>query len=194
MSNYQSLSDETLFSLLCNDDHGAYTEIYNRYSGVLYVHAFRRIRNREEAKDLIHELFTAMWVKREQIMLNTALSSYLYQSVRNRVIDRVSRQKRELIYMGSITGSGEETGATDFAVRQKDLHQLIEKEIDALPEKMKVIFRMSRNAYMSHKEISNELSISEHTVRKQINNALKVLKPKLSKYLDLFILLSFWFH
>jgi RNA polymerase sigma-70 factor (ECF subfamily) len=153
----------------------------------LYVHAYRRINNREEAKDLIHELFTVLWVKRQQIVLKTSLSAYLYKSVRNRVIDLVNRQKLEIIYIDSLPAINQETEAADFEIRKKDLRQLIEKEIDALPEKMKVVFKMSRNGFMSHKEISNELSISELTVRKQINNALKVLKPKLSKLLMFFL-------
>jgi RNA polymerase sigma-70 factor (family 1) len=183
MPEYQSYSDEKLFSLLCNDDHEAYTEIYKRFSGLLYVHAYRRIRNREEAKDLIHELFTALWLKRDQIMLRTTLSAYLYKSVRNRVIDLITRQKREMTYIDSLPENSRETNAADFMIRHNGLQQLIEKEIDALPEKMRIVFRMSRDGYLSHKEISKELSISELTVRKQINNALKVLKPKLSKLL-----------
>lgn len=187
MPNYQSFSDDELFSLLCNDDHRAYAEIYNRYSGILYVHAYRRLRNREEAKDLIHELFAALWSKRDQIVLKTVLSAYLFKSVKNRVIDLVTRQKREVIYINSLTDSLEQaTNVTDHALRQKELNLLIEKEIDSLPEKMKMVFNLSRKAHLSHKEISGELGISEFTVRKQINNALKVLKPRLSKLLSLF--------
>ena len=188
MPNYQSFSDDELFSLICIDDHKAYAEVYDRYSGILYVHAYRRLRNREEAKDLIHELFTVLWSKRDQIVLKTALSAYLFQSVRNRVIDLVSRQKREVIYMNSVEEAWEPaTDITDHAVRQKELDLLIEKEIDALPAKMKVVFNLSRKAHLSHKEISERLDISEFTVRKQINNALKVLKPKLSRLLSLFL-------
>jgi RNA polymerase sigma-70 factor (family 1) len=188
MPNYQSFSDDELFSLIRIDDHKAYAEVYDRYSGILYVHAYRRLRNREEAKDLIHELFAVLWSKRDQIVLKTALSAYLFQSVRNRVIDLVSRQKREVIYMNSVEGAWEpSTDVTDHAVRQKELDLLIEKEIDALPAKMKLVFNLSRKAHLSHKEISERLDISEFTVRKQINNALKVLKPKLSRLLSLFL-------
>lgn len=188
MPNYQPFTDDQLLLLLCNDDHQAYAEIYNRYSGVLYVHAYRRLRNREEAKDLIHELFAALWSKRDQISVQTALSAYLYTAVKNRVIDLVSRQKRQELYVNSLEKSWlQETNVTDHLLRQKELSLLIEKEIDALPEKMRHVFNLSRKSHLSHKEISEVLDISELTVRKQINNALKVLKPKLSRLLSLFI-------
>ncbi len=189
MAGYHLLSDAELFALLCNDDHNAYTEIYDRYSGLLYVHAYKRIRDREEARDLIHELFTALWSKREQIILKTELSAYLYRAVRNRVIDLVNHQKMQASYINSFEGFlNNGTNITDHSVRQKELNKLIEKEIAALPEKMQQVFNLSRNEYMSHKEISETLEISELTVRKQINNALKVLRPKLSKLLSLFFL------
>ncbi len=182
MPDHKTLSDAQLFSLLCNGDHQAYTEIYDRYSGLLYIHAYKRIRNREEARDLIHELFTVLWIKRDQILLKTELSSYLYRSVRNRVIDLVNHSKIQTKYISFLEG-GLHNGSdiTDHTVRMKELSQLIEKEVAALPEKMKQVFILSRNQQLSHKEISEELDISEVTVRKQINNALKVLRPKLSK-------------
>ncbi|WP_133576494.1 RNA polymerase sigma factor [Pedobacter metabolipauper] len=186
MPSYQLYSDDELFALLCNGDHGAYTEIYNRYSGLLYIHAYRRLKDRDEARDLIHELFTTLWVKRDQMTIKTALSSYLYKAVRNRIIDLVMRKKREIMYANSLDEDWESaTGNTDHAVRQSDLHRLINKEIEALPEKMKIVFNLSRKGYLSHKEISDKLEISELTVRKQINNALKILKPKLSRFLML---------
>lgn len=187
MRGYHLLSDADLFVLLCDGDHKAYTEIYDRYSGLLYVHAYKRIRDREEARDLIHELFTVLWVKREEISLKTELSAYLYRSVRNRVIDLVNHQKLQASYINTFDDfltNG--TNITDHAIRHKELARLIEKEIEALPEKMKQVFILSRDQHMSHKEISETLGISELTVRKQINNSLKLLRPKLSKLFSLF--------
>lgn len=191
MPEYEPLTDTELFALLCNGDHRAYTEIYDRYSGRLYVHAYKRIRNREEARDLIHELFTVLWSKRDQIVLKTELSAYLYRAVRNRVIDLVNHNKLQSSYISSFDGFfNNGTNITDHAVRQKELSLLIEKEIDALPEKMKQVFNLSRNEFRTHREISETLDISELTVRKQINNALKVLRPKLGKLLSFFFFIA----
>lgn len=189
MPGYQSLTDAELFLMLCDDDHGAFTEIYDRYSGLLYIHAYKRIRNREEARDLIHELFTALWSNRDQLILRAELSAYLYKSVRNRVIDLVNRTKLQNRYIRSFDGLlNNGTNITDHAIREKELALLIESEIDKLPEKMRLVFSMSRNEYRSHKEISEALKISELTARKQVNSALKVLRPKLGKLRTFFLL------
>jgi len=59
---------------------------------------------------------------------------------------------------------------------------MIEQEIDALPEKMREVFRLSRDNGLSHKEIANQLSLSEYTVSNQITSALKVLRVKLGAF------------
>jgi DNA-directed RNA polymerase specialized sigma24 family protein len=60
MTAYQSLTDKQLTDLLRSGDHSAYNEIYNRYSRLLYFHAYNKLRDSETAKDLLQELFTAV--------------------------------------------------------------------------------------------------------------------------------------
>jgi len=48
-----------------------------------------------------------------------------------------------------------------------------------LPPKMKTVFELSRKANLSHKEIATQLDLSESTVKKHVNNALKILRGKL---------------
>ncbi|MOA47112.1 RNA polymerase sigma factor [compost metagenome] len=47
---------------------------------------------------------------------------------------------------------------------------------------MKEVFELSRKNHLSHKEIADELGISEKTVKKQISNVLKILKVRLDRY------------
>ncbi|MNL67317.1 RNA polymerase sigma factor [compost metagenome] len=66
---------------------------------------------------------------------------------------------------------------------------MIEKEIAALPQKMREVFELSRKQNLSHKEIAEQLGISEQTVSKQVTNALKILKTKLGLMLYLVFLI-----
>ncbi|MNL14213.1 RNA polymerase sigma factor [compost metagenome] len=65
-------------------------------------------------------------------------------------------------------------------MRHNNLVALIEKEIEALPEKMRIVFELSRKNAMTRKEISEHLGLPENTVRTNMNRALKILKGKLS--------------
>ncbi len=173
-------SDSHLFGLLCEDNTEAFSEIYNRYKGVLFVHSFKMLRDKDEAKDVVQELFTHLWAKRHELRLNHSLSSYLYSSVRNRVLDIIAHKKVKDRYINSLEPffkSGVFT--TDEYVRSKELQSTIEKEISFLPPKMREVFELSRDAELSHKEIASKLNISDKTVKKQISKSLNLLRQKL---------------
>jgi hypothetical protein len=57
MSSYSILSDIELVFLLKEGDKNAFNEIYERYKYILHAHAINKIRDREEARDIIQEVF-----------------------------------------------------------------------------------------------------------------------------------------
>ncbi|WP_316842282.1 RNA polymerase sigma-70 factor [Pedobacter gandavensis] len=189
MLNYETIPDNELAGLLRSGDRGAFTEIYNRYKWLLHSHAYKWIQDREEAKDIIHELFVALWTKRESLSFPDNLSAYLYTAVRNRIFNVISQQKTASKYLNSLQAFiDEEQRATDHLVREKQLTLLIEKEIAALPAKMRAVFELSRKEQLSHKEIAEQLSLSEQTVRKHVQHALKILRVKLGIMAFLFLI------
>lgn len=186
MISYTTLADTDLVAYLKDGDKAAFTEIYNRYKGLLYIHAYHKLRNQSEADDVVHELFAVLWTKRHDLVLRTHLSGYLYQAVRNRVIDLISHKKVASEYMVSLQHFIDHSIAeTDHLVRANELAALIEKEITALPSKMRVVFELSRKANLSHKEIATKLELSEMTVKKHVNNALKILRGKFGIFIYL---------
>ncbi|TKC12772.1 RNA polymerase sigma-70 factor [Pedobacter polaris] len=188
MSTVHHHSDEELFALLQKDSHVAYKEIYQRYSRLLYLHAYKKLGERELARDFTQDLLTTLWVKRSETTIKTVLSSYLYTAMRNRVLDYFAHKNLQSNYISFVENyTFHENDVTDHLIRQKQLMQMIEDEIAALPRKMREVFKMSRMQHLTHREIAVKLAISEQTVRKQIQNALKIMRPKLR------ILLAFYF-
>jgi len=188
MAFYNSYTDLELIALLKKDDKVALAEIYRRYQGVLYSHAYRRLPDREEVRDIIQELFVYLWSNRKQLHMTVSLSSYLYASVRNRVLNQYRNKKVRDNFAASLQefiDQGE--NVIEEQLREKELALLVEKEIAALPDQMRLVFEMSRKLEMSHNEIAGALNLSPHTVRNQVHNALKILRVKLGANI-LFIL------
>ena len=179
MPTYQNLNDYELTALLKDGDRGAFTEIYNRYHWLLHIHAYKWMRNREEAKDIIHELFSNIWSKHQTLSFEPNLSAYLYASTRNRIFNLVSRKKIESSYITSLeTFINQGECVTDYLVRENQLKEIIEKEIEAMPPKMRTVFELSRKQNLTHKQIAEKLDISEQTVRKHVQHALHTLRVK----------------
>lgn len=183
-NNYVFFSDKDLFLLVKDDCEEAYTEIYNRYKVVLFIHAYKFIQNEEEVKDILQELFTALWIKRKEIELRGSVSSYLYTSIKNRVLDRIAHTQVANKYIESIKDyidKGEYI--TDEALRERELRLIIEKGVEDMPLRMKEVYELSRNQDLSYKQIAQKLDISENTVRKQIYNALRLLRLRINTIL-----------
>jgi RNA polymerase sigma-70 factor, ECF subfamily len=191
MHTYQNFSDQALILLLQQGNKEAYAEIYERYKNLLYNHAYKKLGNQEEVKDVLQELFTNLWNKRADIPVTMNLSGYLYAGIRNRILNLLSHKQVENKYIASLQQFiGEEAYTTDLAIREKEFAALIQKEIDQLPPKMREVFLLSRSAYLTHQEIAERLSISEQTVAKQVTNALRILRVRLGSLIILLIFAS----
>ncbi|TCD02732.1 RNA polymerase sigma-70 factor [Pedobacter psychroterrae] len=190
MPDYKTYSDSQLTDLLKTADHAAYTEIYNRYYHLMFVFAYKKLRDEDQAKDFVQELFTNLWVKREQLQETTNLTAFLYTALRNKVLNYIARQKVESKYIQSLkdyTNTGS-IAHTDHLVREKQFQDHIDKEIQALPKKMRKAFELSRIEHLANRDIADKLNVTENNVSQHINNAIRILRTKLSA---IFVLLLF---
>ncbi len=111
---------------------------------------------------------------------NTALLDVLTR--RQEVLDQIAQKKVRANYLESLAAFVEENqDCTIEALTQKELLLALDEEIGKLPAKMKVIFEMRIRKHLSYQEIADELEISDKTVKKQVSNAIAILKPRLSK-------------
>lgn len=192
MDKNRLYSDAELVDFLKSGEEAAFSQIYKRYWYVLYHHAIKMVRDEDEATDVVQEVFTSLWSKPNNIKLNSSLSYYLHSCVRNYVLNLFNREKIRTAYFSSLQYTLDEGGLlSDRILMQKELSLIVETQISLLPEKMRKVFELSRNSHLSHKEISQELGISEATVKKQIHNAIKILRFKLT---SLFILIITFYY
>lgn len=191
-SDLPLIPDAELLQLLKAGDRSAYEQIYHRYKFVLHNHAWNKTRNREEAQDTIQEIFTMLWAKRESLDVNVNLSGYLYTSLRNYILNQMVRKEVRNKYIVSIQSFvDQDTVVADHRVRENQLRELIEKEVAALPPRMREVFELSRKGFLSHKEIAERLGTTEQTVKKQMTNALRVLRKRLGLVIYLLYIFRF---
>ncbi len=181
--DYHSLSDFELLILLRGSDHMAYKEIFNRYFGLLYIFIHKRLKEEDDAKDIVQELFAKIWLNRETLEITGSLSAYLYTVVRNNMLNLIGRRDIEKRYLNSLKDFiDQDTVMSDHLIREKQLTALIENEIDALPGKMREVFLLSRQANLTYIEISAQLDLNKQTVRSHIKHALKILRLHLGAF------------
>lgn len=87
MADYSALTDEDLAGLLKSGDDMVFKEVYQRYDKLLFLYAFKKLRNQEEAQDVVQDVFLWLLKNRKSLNLKTTLSGYLYKSVLNKIFD-----------------------------------------------------------------------------------------------------------
>ena len=188
MDNYKTYSDVELLALCKAGDETGFSEIYDRYWAVLYRHAYKLLKEKPTAQDVVQEVFVMLWDKIPNLELQGSLSSYLYTTVRNKILNVIQKEKIHERYITSFGHFIERSETvTDHRIREQMLRERIEREVAHLPTKMRHVFELSRTQHLSYKEIAQELNLSDKTVKKQVSNAIKILRLKLSGFISLAI-------
>lgn len=184
MYKTQTIEERELLQELQEGNAIAFQKLYNNYFALLYLHATRKLQDREAAKDIVHDLFTSIWQNRYTLSIHGEISAYLYSAIRYRVIDYMAKEQSRTSYLASLPPvTAHHTGDTDHSLREKLLQEQIENVLHKLSPRVREVFELSRKHYLSHKDIAKRLNLSEHSVRSYMKEALRLLRSKLGSLL-----------
>lgn len=174
--------DEDLVDWLWSGHARAFEEIYQRYWYKLYGVAYQQTGTREEAEELVQNLFESLWHRRDQLTIRH-LSSYLVVSIKhlatNYVKSQITHRKyQEYLILHEIRQSF----GPDEHLQFTDLAKAVDEAMKKLPEKSGEIFRLSRFEGQSVRAIAGRLNLSEKAVEYHITKSLKMLKEQLKAY------------
>ncbi len=181
-----------LIDLINGGDEEAFRELVQQYTKRLYYYAWQYLGDRHMAEDIVQDLFTEIWTKRQTWHPNDTLQGYLLKSIKNRCLRYI--QKQRPVSGSSMTLPGREefedsiASTVDIQSAARIENTLMEQDIinalQALPERCGLIFRMHRFEGISQKEIAKQLNISVKTVGNQVQRAVTILHKKLKHHID----------
>ena len=189
MTKYSTYIDEQLIELLKKSDESAFHEIYERHWEVLFGMAFNRLQSVPESEDAVHEIFLALWSRRDQIQI-ISLKSYLATALKYTVLRIIYRKKLSDAFVRSVSKDNPMLDAQTY-LENKNIIENILLESETLPEKCKIIFQLSRIHGFSNNEIAQKLDVTVKTVENQINKAQARLRLSIKNFLSLLIILLF---
>ena len=176
-------SEVILVERLRNKDKRAFELVFNEYHGLMTSYAMRFMDMREDAEEIVQEVFVKFWEKCEMLALDSSIKSYLYRSVHNTCLNHLKHEKVKDSYKQyAIQYLEDRAEAKYFNDEVEDVQARIMEEVNNLPPRCSEIFKLSRYEGLKYQEIAEHLEISVKTVEVQMGKALKVLREKLSKY------------
>lgn len=182
MRSYQANSDLELVDLLKQDDRDAFAEIYRRHAHRLTDFASSKLYSLNDARDLIQDLFAGLWADRIKIPVSTSLQSYLFASVRYKVIDKIRKNVTREEYAIIVQSLAIHTGhSPEKELEAKELKKIVDIAIEQLPPRTREIYKLSRDEHQTVSEIATQLNLSDQTVKNQLTTAMKSLRETLER-------------
>lgn len=157
------------------DDQQAYKELYTSLYAFLLGFARTIVPSRETAEEIVSDVFIRFWERRKELEKITNLKVYLYVATRNTAFNYLNKQKRTPTY--SIDDVEAVFTSIYFDPEQlmitAEMLDLIQKAIDQLPPKCKMIFKLAKEDGLKCREVAEILNLSVKTVENQLAIALE---------------------
>jgi len=180
---------DIILERLKSGDKEAFKLFYEKHRRYLMVMAMSVLKDEMEAQDLVQDFFTDFWQKQlyNRISLDVpgaSINGYVNRAVYNRCLDRLKQKKiqekrlKDFREPENTLSQEENINRTEW---QAELNEALQKAIGAVPPNSAKIFEMAFVQHKSRQEIATELSISPHTVKNQLQRAIKILRAKLKK-------------
>lgn len=175
----QELSADHFFELIRTKPEEALQSLYASYYSVLCNQVYVLLKDKEAAEDIVQEVISDLWLKKDIIVIQQTVFPYLKRACRNRALNYIRDHKKWeneseemlLIFDNNIN--------KDVELETQELQKVITLTIAQLPEKCRIVFSLSRFEDMTYQDIADHLQISIKTVENHISKALKILREKI---------------
>mgnify|MGYP001355593052 CR=1 FL=1 len=185
MRSLERYSDEELIGLIARDDEKAFEALFDRYWEVAHSIACSKLRSREEAQEIVDDLFLDFWQRRQSLNIDN-FRNYLYVAIKYKVITYIKQQlSRDQHYLNYLKDVPLEGDTTLHSIEYEDLMNALEKGMQALPEKTQEAFKLSRLEGNTVSETAKQLHLSEKAVEYHITRSRKELRLYLKDFLVL---------
>jgi RNA polymerase sigma factor (sigma-70 family) len=161
-------------------DDAAFAELYQRHAHALLRFIWSHVRTREDAEDVLLEVFLAAMERDSLAHLNEGEQlAWLRRVAHNKCIDAYRRtQRRPAVPLDSaleLLYADEEQAPEQLALRMEE-HAHLRALLAQLPEQQQTVLRLHFADNLRGPEIARRLNKSEGSVRKLLSRALNHLR------------------
>lgn len=172
--------ETTLTIRLSRGDERAFGQLYGKYSGVAYCFVLSFVKDSHAAKDIVHDAFVKVWLRRESLARVVSFSAYLFRMLKNAVTDHFETLVINRRYIAETLKSADDfSDITRAEVSFDELQMIIFDAVSNMPSRRQEVFRLSRYQNVDNREIAARLGIDLRTVENHLSAALSDIRAKI---------------
>jgi RNA polymerase sigma-70 factor (ECF subfamily) len=182
----QPLYDERdLLQQAAAGNQDAFARIFETYRQRLYSYLLAITKSPEVAEDILVDVFMKLWIGREMLPRIESLEGFLHKVAYNKAMDffkTTARHARlQQVYAQRIISSQQERTQEDWLI-DEECRRIFQDAVNQLPPQRKLIYTLSREQGLTHKEIAHALNLSRNTVKSTIMAANRSISEYLQKF------------
>lgn len=165
------------------NDRQAQHQLYALYAQPMFNVCYRIVNQQEEAEDVLQEAFVKMFKQLNSYRQEASFGAWFKRIVVNSSLNHLKQKKRLLENIENLKNESQENLIEEdesplptYSVNQ------VQSAMELLPEGYRVVFSLYLFEEYSHKEIAEELGITESTSKSQLNRGKKKLKELLIQH------------
>lgn len=171
-------------------DEEALGELYDLYSRLLYGMVISIVKKREEAEDVLQEVFIKIWEKASSFDEERGnVYSWLVTLTRNKAIDRIrskdyktQKKATQDVDAPEFTLEGEKFDPLETTIFS-DRAELVKKALGEIPESQSEVLKIAYYRGLTQREISDQLDIPLGTVKTRMRQGMIKLKDILGEFI-----------
>ena len=175
--------DQELLALVQQGSRPAFAELVRRHTERFYRLAYRYVRSRETAEDIVQDAFVKLWEDpgKWRPGRNTRFTTWFYRIVVNLCLDW-QKKKRPLPLDDEMQLIDERETATEAMIRIQQ-QKLLEKEIAALPERQRTALNLCFDEGLSNQQAAEVMGMNLKALQSLIMRAKTTLRERMKSYL-----------
>jgi RNA polymerase sigma-70 factor (ECF subfamily) len=179
---YEEL-ESNFFLLVKLNKNKAFNLVFDAYWAALYKQAYKKVRCHDLAKDLVQDVFVSLWDKIELLDAEGSVLAYLFAILRNKILKLYEKDEVRLRYAVNMAINANLSDIhSQNNLLEKELKAIIDAEVQRMPLRMREIYLLKKDDDLSIREIAEDLSLSEQTVKNQLQMAYQRLRTKIKNY------------
>ncbi len=182
------IPDDVYVHQTVEGDAEAFNELVNRHHSKIYGLAYRMLGNPDDAADATQETFLEAYKSVKTFQFQSQFGTWLYRiginTCQQYIRKSQSNERKLTAYTqeAEIHGPASEYDSPERVAIQTEQNEVVQDAIGQLPPKQREVVTLYYMQHLKYREIAEILKCSEGTVASRLNQALKNLKRKLSKY------------
>lgn len=157
------------------EDEVAYKKLFFHFFLPLKSFSFSIVKSKENAEEIVSDIFLDIWIKRKQLSTIEGLKMYLYTAVRNNSLRKLQQNKKVTFFCldeVQVEFASPDENAEAILLTHELSHK-IDLAINQLPQRCKLIFKLAKEDKLKYKEIAALLNVSIKTIDSHVATALK---------------------